>query len=221
MVPAELDRIFDAFAQGDHAGGGAHRFGGLGLGLAISRRIVELHNGQITAVSAGRNQGCVFSIELPGIRSGSPGSTNSVSPLALPAPLRATPVAPEVPGSQLVILLIEDHAPTRLALAALLKRRHYHVLTAGTAAEARAVAEKDRIDIVISDIGLPDGSGFDLMAEFKVQYGLKGIALTGYGMENDLLRSREAGFVTHLTKPVRMQSLDHALAALIVQVPGK
>lgn len=218
MVSAELSRIFDAFAQGDHADGGAHRFGGLGLGLAISRRIVELHNGQITAASAGRNQGCVFTIELPGLKSNS-GSPNTVSPLALPAPAVEKPVVVDGANIRPSILLVEDHAPTRLALESLLKRRHYHVHSAGTAGEARALADKENIDIVISDIGLPDGSGFELMAQLKERYGLKGIALTGYGMEDDLIRSREAGFVTHLTKPVRMQLLDQALAALVAEAP--
>ncbi len=76
------------------------------------------------------------------------------------------------------------------------------------------MAEKETLDVVISDIGLPDGTGFELMAQLKSRFGLKGIALTGYGMENDLIRSGEAGFVAHLTKPIRMQSLDEALAAL-------
>jgi PAS domain S-box-containing protein len=215
MVPGELERIFDAFAQGDHMGEEAHRFGGLGLGLAISRRIVELHHGRITASSPGRNRGSVFTIELPGVKphADRPPTAN---PPELPPPAPAsTPGEPAgAPAGRRTILLVEDHAPTRLALESLLKRRKYHVAVAGTVAEARAIAEKGDIDVVISDIGLPDGSGFDLMAELKSRFGLKGIALTGYGMENDLIRSGEAGFVTHLTKPIRMQSLDEALAAL-------
>jgi PAS domain S-box-containing protein len=213
MVPAELERIFEAFAQGEHAGEEAHRFGGLGLGLAISRRIVELHHGHITATSPGRNQGSVFTIELPGVKPDA-GRSSSANPLGLPAPasVSAAPASRQV--ARRSILLVEDHAPTRVALESLLKRRHYDVRVAGTIAEALAVAEKEKIDVVISDIGLPDGSGFDLMAQLKWQFGLKGIALTGYGMENDLIRSGEAGFVAHLTKPIRMQSLDEALAAL-------
>ena len=215
LVPAEIDRIFDAFVQGDHAEEGAHRFGGLGLGLAISRRIVELHHGHITAASEGRNQGSVFTIELPVLKSG-PVRSGSANPLGVPAsdPALAAGVA-GMRTARRSILLIEDHAATRVALESLLKRRHYHVWSAGTAAEARAIAEKERIDAVISDVGLPDGNGFELMTELREKFGLKGIALTGYGMENDLLRSNAAGFVTHLTKPVRIQSLEEALNALL------
>ena len=80
--------------------------------------------------------------------------------------------------------------------------------------EARVAAEQARFDILVSDIGLPDGSGCELMVELRTRQGLVGIALTGYGMHEDMERSREAGFVTHLTKPVSIAALDKALALL-------
>ncbi|MEO6874668.1 MAG: PAS domain S-box protein [Opitutaceae bacterium] len=213
MVPDELNRVFEAFAQGDHAdGGGSHRFGGLGLGLAITRRIVELHQGQINATSEGRDRGCTFIIELPGVKADLASASPEAS-LNLPAPAKA-PLSSTPPARQLVLLLVEDHAPTRIALEALLKRRNFQVFSAGSVGEAQAIAGREKIDVVISDIGLPDGSGFELMTELRDRYGLKGIALTGYGMESDLIRSHAAGFVNHLTKPVKMQSLDEALASL-------
>jgi len=98
-------------------------------------------------------------------------------------------------------------------------RRRYEVLPAGSVAEARAVAEKERIDFVISDIGLPDGNAYDLMAELHSQRGLAGVALTGYGMESDIARSLASGFVIHLTKPLRVQLLDEALAKLTGSTP--
>ena len=113
------------------------------------------------------------------------------------------------------ILLVEDHEPTRNALANLLIRRRYKVLAAGSVAAARQIAGKEKIDFVISDIGLPDGNGNDLMAELGECYNLKGIALTGYGMEQDIERNLTAGFVAHLTKPVRVQSLEKALASAL------
>jgi CheY-like chemotaxis protein len=111
-------------------------------------------------------------------------------------------------------LLVEDNAPTRAALELLLKRRNYEVRSAASAAEAREIAERETFDLLISDIGLPDGSGYTLMNEFRERYALKGIALSGYGMEDDVTRSETAGFVVHLTKPIRMQALEKALATM-------
>jgi len=205
MTPEELARIFTGFTQGDHAGGGggSHRFGGLGLGLAISKNLVELHGGKISAESDGPNQGAVFVIAFPlarGIKTG------------------MEPAKPDAAGSfepasgEMAVLLVEDHQVTRDVMAQLLRRRNYKVLTADSIARARELANKYKLDLLISDIGLPDGNGNDLMDEFRARFGLKGIALTGYGMEEDITRSRAVGFVTHLIKPVRIQSLEQALA---------
>ncbi|HTB80744.1 MAG TPA: response regulator [Opitutaceae bacterium] len=211
MTPAELERIFEAFSQGDHATqGGSHRFGGVGLGLAISRMMVKLHSGSITATSAGRNQGTTVQIKLPLL----PATViptalmNNSQPNALP---RLQPNNGESPRR---ILLVEDHLPTSRALMLLLTRRNYEVVTAPSLAEARAIAGREKFDLLISDIGLPDGSGYELMAELHSRHRLVGIALTGYGMEQDVSRSRAAGFVTHLTKPVSVQALDGALSAI-------
>ena len=87
------------------------------------------------------------------------------------------------------------------------------MLSCGTLAEGRQIAEREKIDFVISDIGLPDGSGYELMAELDVRFQLKGIALTGYGTESDIARSLATGFLVHLTKPVSMQALDAAIAS--------
>ena len=144
-------------------------------------------------------------------------------PTATNAPVEnidSSPVSGVVPASRPFlqptsrILLVEDHTPTRTALEHLLLRRKHHVRAAASAVEARALASLEAFDLLISDIGLPDGSGYELMSEFRERYGMRGISLTGYGMEEDVVRSRNAGFVQHLTKPVRMQSLDSALASL-------
>ena len=204
MTPAELERVFGAFSQGDHASGSSHRFGGLGLGLTISRHLVELHSGRIHAASEGRNKGSTFTIELPLAKD----ENETISSLEKFAD---SPAQKSRAGGARV-LLVEDHEPTRNALANLLARRRYKVLSAGSVAAAREIAGKEKIDFVISDIGLPDGSGNDLMAELRERFGLKGIALTGYGMEADIQRSLAAGFVAHLTKPVHVQALEKVLA---------
>lgn len=219
LTPVELGRIFDAFSQGDHAGEeGSHRFGGLGLGLAISRMVVELHEGRIVATSDGRGHGAVFLIELPLFSGPAEPVVNepSIREPILTGPLVASTVAPRAESERYRrILLVEDHAATRLALERLLTRRNYFVRMAACVADARALAEDGKFDILISDVGLPDGNGYELMEEIGPRYALRGIALTGYGMEQDLARSRRAGFSAHLTKPIRAQELDAALARVI------
>jgi CheY-like chemotaxis protein len=111
------------------------------------------------------------------------------------------------------ILLVEDHEPTRRSLAQLLIRRHYEITEAGSVLEALAAANRQKFDLLITDIGLPDGDGYQLMRTLLQSSDVKGIALTGYGMESDIEKSRQAGFATHLTKPIRIQALDAALAS--------
>jgi CheY-like chemotaxis protein len=113
------------------------------------------------------------------------------------------------------ILLVEDHEPTRNALTVLLLRRQYKIFAAASIAEARKIAGEEKIDLVISDIGLPDGSGYTLMSELRDDFGLKGIALTGYGMEHDVEQAQTAGFMAHVTKPVRMESLEKVLGEVV------
>jgi signal transduction histidine kinase len=208
LTPAESGHVFNIFAQGDHADAdGSHRFGGLGLGLAISRMLAELHSGAIYAASAGRDQGATFTIELPRLEAD--GKNNSTS-----SELKKTGdsrVSSEK-NSGLRILLVEDHEPTRTALANLLTRRNYKVRAAASVTEARALAKRETFDLVVSDIGLPDGNGYALMAELRDAFGLKGIALTGYGMDRDVTAAQNAGFVAHLTKPIRVESLEKALS---------
>ncbi len=114
------------------------------------------------------------------------------------------------------ILVVEDHEPTRMALVRLLIQRGYKVTNAASFAEAHALVIKNKtFHLLISDLGLPDGSGYDLMIEFKKKFVAKGIALTGYGTEQDVARSQASGFTTHLTKPVRIEYLEIALAVAL------
>ena len=211
MTIDEISRIFKAFSQGDHAGsGGSHRFGGLGLGLSISRMLVELHGGEISATSAGLGQGATFIILLPLRQApagkGSSPSSGELVAMDCPAALKKR--------SGMRILLVEDHEATRTALAHLLTRRGYKVITATSVAEARAAAQGEKFDLVVSDIGLPDGNGYALMSELREKFSLKGIALSGYGMEQDVKRGQNAGFIAHLIKPVRVESLEKALSEI-------
>jgi len=212
LMREEVSRVFTAFSQGAHVeNGNGHRWGGLGLGLAISQKLAELHSGKILAMSEGRDKGTVFVVELPlpaeAPEQNDPGKNAGRPPVPVKRPAKLNDIH---------ILLVEDHEPTRTCLARLLRHRYYEVVTAATVAEARDLASKRDFQLLISDIGLPDGSGYDLMVELSKQRPLKGIALTGYGMEQDIARSRDAGFLAHLTKPVGIQSLETALSTILI-----
>jgi CheY-like chemotaxis protein len=180
--------------------------------------LVELHRGTIRAQSVGRGKGATFTIELPLIQAEQmidpPGSTSAETAASSVAPKAGIPRPRELQPSAVPrrVLLVEDHAPTRATMKLLLQRRSCDVATAATLNEARACASSAAFDVVISDIGLPDGSGYELMEHLRECYGLRGIALSGYGMECDVSRSAAAGFVEHLIKPVRVQALEEALA---------
>jgi CheY-like chemotaxis protein len=205
IEPDVLLDIFDAFQQGEQAI--TRRYGGLGLGLAISKAIVELHGGKLTAASDGRGRGAVFSVRLPV-------GDLRVRPAA-PEASAAAPKndCPEAVAAELHILLVEDHADTAEAMADLLREMGHRVTVAHSVAAGLAAAERmgGRLDLVLSDLGLPDGTGLDLMTQLHGRYGVKGIALSGYGMEEDVRRSLEAGFERHLTKPVNLQALQMAI----------
>lgn len=112
---------------------------------------------------------------------------------------------------QLRLLLVEDHESTLHVLSRLLTRAGHQVVTAGTLSDALSAAKNRSFDLVISDLGLPDGTGHELMEIVRARYGLRGIALSGYGMEEDVRRARQAGFAAHLTKPIDFQQLERAL----------
>lgn len=199
IEPEMIGRVFDAFIQEEHDRG--HRFGGIGLGLAITHRLVELQNGSIQAESVGRGKGATFRIQLP---LASADAVVKATPLSAPAK--------SAPAARRRILLVEDHEQTRVTLAQLLERRGHRVLGVGTTAGARSKAASGEWDLVISDLGLPDGDGYKLMAELRDAYRLPGIALSGYGMDDDINRSLTSGFFAHLTKPVDIHALEAAIA---------
>jgi CheY-like chemotaxis protein len=192
-----LPSIFCAFMQGDSED--APRSSGLGLGMAISKTIVEMHGGTIRAESAGRSQGATFTIELA-----------TVSPFIKPA-VSAPAIPARSDQQRYRLLVVEDHEPTLNVLAGLLRRQGHDVLTASTVETALALAATHQVDLVISDLGLPDGNGVDLMLQLTRDYGLRGIALSGYGMEEDLEKTKQVGFIAHLVKPIQFEQLHHVL----------
>ena len=202
--PRDAEIIFEPFQQ---ATSGEHRFGGLGLGLAIARGIVELHGGRIHATSAGPGRGASFTVALPAGPAGVP-------PRVMPSKAGNQPAQPVTPRRPLHLLVVEDHLPTIRVLTRMLEKIGHKVVAVGTVTAAQAAARAMSFDAVLSDIGLPDGSGLDLMSELRQTYGLRGVALSGYGMEEDLRVSRAAGFEAHLVKPVDPNELKMILARI-------
>lgn len=195
IPPELLPRVFDAFEQG--GSGTTRQFGGLGLGLAIAKAVVEMHGGTIAAASAGTGLGASFTL---GFRTASSRqSTESATSKALQ--VERHPAAP------CRVLLVEDHADTARTMARLLGSAGLSVVTAGSVASALQLAASQPFDIVVSDIGLPDATGYELMQQLKDRYATKGIALSGYGMEGDIRQSLESGFVEHVVKPVDIAHL--------------
>lgn len=197
--PELIPRLFRPFEQGDSTT--ARRLGGLGLGLAISKAIVDGIGGSISAQSQGKGKGATFTVHVP----------------AVPAPPRSPvrvippPAGEASPTRSLLVLLVEDHLPTLHVMKKLLLMLGEEVITAATVREAIAVSQEHEVDLLISDLGLPDGSGYDVMRHVHAQGRIPGIAVSGYGMAEDIRKSTEAGFSAHLTKPVDVQQLTDAI----------
>jgi CheY-like chemotaxis protein len=200
IEPELIPQIFKPFEQG-HAIS-RKRFGGLGLGLAISRSLIESHHGRLTAESPGRGKGMLFRIEL---------ATANGPVASPPAPGTTRPKTSLL--RSLKILLVEDNPDTLRCLGLILERQGHEVWKADTQAAARSRLDERAFDLLISDIELPDGSGLELMR--AVAGCVPGIAMTGFGSEEDIRLSRAAGFATHLTKPIELDTLDEAIRAVI------
>lgn len=192
-----LPFIFEGFGNGH-----GHRRSssdGLGLGLPIAKAIVDLHGGKIRVESLGRGLGATFAVDLATTQ---------------PAVLRgagAPTLRSEAASNPLRLLVIEDHEATLEILARLLRSQGHSVLTAMTVKDAMLLACTHSFDLVISDLGLPDGNGVDLMRQLTKNHGLRGIALSGYGMAADRANTEAAGFLSHLVKPVDFEQLDRVL----------
>ena len=201
IEPQRLPSLFQPFEQADRSV--TRQFGGLGLGLAISKRLVDLHHGKIEVESRGRSFGATFKVTLD----------------TLPAEALERGLNNRAAGKTfkpLRILLVEDHQDTRRTLSRLLTHFGHKVITADNVRSAMQIVDLDAINVLLCDIGLPDGSGFDVVSRTRAKRPIKAIALTGFGTEDDLRRSKEAGFDFHLVKPVNFQELQNVLDQIAV-----
>jgi PAS domain S-box-containing protein len=222
IEPEVLPKLFTPFEQGEQTV--TRRFGGLGLGLVIVKGIVDLHRGSVTATSEGRDKGTTVALELESmpLAADEPKDTRApdgvstinsdVSSNAGKGSRSSTPSPNGNAGAARTrILLVEDHADTLKVMRRILTTLGYAVLTAANVREAMQKIDGEAFDLLLSDIGLPDGSGLDIMRAVRDRKQTKGIALSGFGNEDDIRRSKEAGFEEHLVKPVNMAMLDSTL----------
>ncbi len=205
IEPEALTRIFNAFEQGEPSI--TRRFGGLGLGLAISKALMDLHGGTIEAHSEGKGKGATFRLRLPLVQP-------AAQPISPTSPADTGPVAASAPQT-FKVLLVEDHHDTAKIICRLLERKGHLVHTAVDVATALELVGQHSFDLMISDLGLPDRSGLDLMRTLRADgHQFPAIALSGYGQEEDINNSREAGFNVHVVKP-DFEQLFRAINAVL------
>ena len=200
VQPALLDKIFTAFEQGGHKGEG------LGLGLAICKAIVDMHGGTLTGANRATGQGAVFTVTLNTSSAAAQGADEETK---APAAWR-----------KLRILIVEDHEATASVMSRLLERAGHEVVMATTVGRAFEIIKTDSFDLLVSDLGLPDGSGYQVMREVAKLGSAKGIAVSGYGMDEDIQRSTDAGFSAHLTKPIDVRELTDAIQRVTAPAVG-
>jgi two-component system CheB/CheR fusion protein len=201
ISPEFLSRVFDMFEQDMAPGRPSH--GGMGVGLALVKHIVELHGGSVSAASAGIGRGSRFTVRWP-IRQPQSVNADAVSTNAIPRGLR--------------VLVVEDDAATREALASLLSMEGALVVTAANGREALAMLEQHEIDIVFSDISMPEMDGYEFISAVKANSdGLHPpvIGLTGLHLPTDAKRLKHAGFASWLAKPVTLDSLAATLQKVL------
>jgi CheY-like chemotaxis protein len=200
MEPEIMQRIFDPFEQGNRSF--ERRFGGLGLGLAISKSLAQAHGGTLTVHSEGRDRGSTFILSM---------QTLSYAEAANVPPKASS----ETSQQSLKILLVDDHQDTCAALEKLLVRRGHLVAATHNVRSAMEAAVRNKFDLLISDIALPDGSGMDLMMQLRAISQIPGIAISGFGNNGDIERSLQAGFSEHLIKPIKLEKLEAAIERAI------
>jgi signal transduction histidine kinase/CheY-like chemotaxis protein len=202
----KIGKIFNAFEQGQTSI--TRRFGGLGLGLAISKAMVDAHRGRIRVESPGKDKGTTFIVDLKTVPAPAESENGAAGDGQDGGKEAAT-------SRRRHLLLVDDHVDTCKGMKLMLERRGYDITVAHSASQAVEKARETDFDLIISDIGLPDRTGYELMSELRKAKPFPGIALSGFGMENDVSKSHDAGFAEHLTKPINFERLEEAIRRLL------
>ena len=217
IAQQDLPRIFGRFEQG--AASSTARRQGLGLGLAICRHLVDVHGGEIRAHSAGTGHGATFTVDLPsrGVHLG----TKRDRPAA-DRDFRAA--APRLEG--LRVLVAEDHEDARDTVGLVLQQYGANVMLAGSVSEALDVFSHGKVDVLVSDIGMPHADGYELITRVRAlereagALPIPALALTAYGSKEDREQALAAGFQAHVVKPVDPEKLGAVIAQLHAPAPG-
>jgi len=228
ITPEFLPHVFERFRQGENSPVRAH--GGIGLGLAIVKQLVELHGGTITAQSPGAGRGATFTVRLPlqRLRAAPAPAAAATGAKSSPAPAPSPTPRDERPLEGLRVLLVEDDADTRVALAVLLRHLGVEVTEAANTPAALEAFAKSRPDVIVSDIGLPGLDGFHLIRQVRAMEAVQAkqqsqsspapvpaIALTAYARDPDRQAAIDAGFQRHVGKPVEPETLLAVLRELV------
>jgi CheY-like chemotaxis protein len=211
--PAFLPHVFNRFSQRDSSSTRSVR--GLGLGLAIARQLVELHGGSIEAESAGAGQGSTFTVQFPR----SPVTATPANGRIYSQADRSVGMEEALDLTGIRVLIVEDDDDARALVAKVLVGQGAFVKAASSAREALGVLEKERIDVLLSDIEMPGTDGYQLIRELRLRPSQQGgsvpaAALTAYARTEDRLRALRAGFQLHLAKPVQPAELITVVASL-------
>jgi PAS domain S-box-containing protein len=193
IEPDQIGKLFNAFEQGNQ--NMTRQFGGLGLGLAITKALTDVHGGTVVAQSPGAHCGATFTITLP----------TAAAPEIVPPVIVPVDVHPE---GLLTVLLIEDHEDTAEVMAQLIRSLGHEVVVVGRVDDALAATQLQSFDLIVSDVGLPDGTGLDFIKIYREHSDAPAVALTGFGTDEDVRRCLSAGFTSHLTKPVNFGQLE-------------
>jgi CheY-like chemotaxis protein len=214
IEPAFLPHVFERFSQAE--GSSSRRHGGLGLGLALVRHLIEAHGGTVSADSAGRGQGARFVVLLPvrAVYERLPDSERS-SPLASPPSS-----LPNIDLAGITALVVDDEADSRDLVATVLRASGAQVIAAGSAAAALQALNELQPHVLISDVGMPEVDGYTLIREVRrlphaSARALPALALTAYSREKDRREALEAGFQAHVSKPVEPGDLVRVVASLV------